>query len=78
MKYEDGKKFYKLTKSGKIKEVTLRQAYIFNGADGRRTYCTAKEIEEVIEKEELMTYEEAKKMKITQLEEELGIKLKEE
>lgn len=60
MKYEDGKKFYKLTKTGKIKEIVIEQAYIFKGADGRRAYCIAKEIDEVIQKEQLISYEEAK------------------
>lgn len=78
MKYEDGTKLYKITKSGLVKEVVLRQAYIFKGADGRREYCIAENIDEVIKKEKLMPYEEAKKTKIKLLEEELGIKLKEE
>lgn len=78
MKYENGKKFYKLTKSGNIKEIVLEQAYILKGAEVRKKYCTDKDIDELIKREELISYEEAKILKIKKLEEELGIKLKEE
>ncbi len=77
MRYEVGKKFYKVDDKGNTKTIIVTDV-VYKLEGTLRKYMSEKELEEFIEKNEIATDSEAmKRLKIKMLEEELNIKLKE-
>lgn len=79
MKYENGKTLYRVGKDEKIVEVNIIPYYKVEGLkSGMGQYFNESELDEIIDKANLLEFEEIKQFKIKALEKELKIKLKEE